>query len=97
MITFVRSRTVQPDKIGEAMPWGKKLVGIVKRVPERTRRFARPLGAQLERQRCHGHWLNDRLQNISIKALQPATSDIGLCRPSTHDLTSANHGLSCPF
>ena len=32
MITFVRSLTVQPGKIGEAMPWGKELVGIVKRV-----------------------------------------------------------------
>ena len=32
MITFVRSLTVQPGKIGEAVGWGKELVGIVKRV-----------------------------------------------------------------
>jgi hypothetical protein len=31
MITFVRSVTAQPGKIGEAVAWGKEIVRIVKR------------------------------------------------------------------
>jgi hypothetical protein len=31
MITFIRSVTAQPGKIGEAVAWGKEIVGIGKR------------------------------------------------------------------
>jgi hypothetical protein len=32
MITLIRTTTVQPGKIGEAMAWSKEIVGIAKRI-----------------------------------------------------------------
>ena len=56
MITFVRSLTVQPGKIGEAVGWGKELVGIVKRVTGKDLALCTSFGGAIGALAWIGHY-----------------------------------------
>jgi len=44
MITFVRTATAVPGKIGETLVWGKEIAAIVKRVTGKDMAVANPFG-----------------------------------------------------
>jgi hypothetical protein len=44
MITFVRTATAAPGKLGEAIVWGKEISAIVKRVTGKDMAVANPFG-----------------------------------------------------
>jgi len=56
MITFVRSLTVQPGKIGEAVGWGKELVGIFKRVTGKDLALCTSFGGAIGALAWIGHY-----------------------------------------
>lgn len=47
MITLVRSATVLPGKLGEAIAWGKEGVAIIKRVTGKEVAFCTAFGGQI--------------------------------------------------
>lgn len=86
MITFVRTATAAPGKLGEALVWAKEITAIVKRVTGKDMAVANPFGGVVTEVAWIAQW-------DSVGQADEAFSKLMADREYTAALTKAAHLL----